>query len=70
MTSHHMVYYVTAVMYLFIVKEKEKEKKNQKKKNIKLRKIDNKNKNISAQAHHNIYINKLSGKVELRITKA
>ena len=42
MTSHYMVYYVTAVMYLFIVKEKEKEKKNQKKKNIKLRKIDKK----------------------------
>ena len=33
MTSHHVIYHVTAVTYLFIVKgnKKEKEKKNQRK---------------------------------------
>ena len=37
MTSHHVTYHVTEVIYLFIINKK---KENQKKRNIKLRKIN------------------------------
>jgi len=40
MTSHHVICYVTAVTYLFIIKEKRKRNSKEKKRNIKSRKID------------------------------
>jgi len=50
MTSHHVMCHVTAVTYLFIIRNKNKNK-NQKKRNIKSRKIDKRKRKMLVSKH-------------------